>query len=294
MKNVKIAAAPISWGVCEVPDWGHQMSPERVLSEMQELGFDATEFGPEGFLPDEPAARAETLERHSMQAVGGFYPAVIHDPDHDPLPGIERELEAYTAAGADTLVLAAATGVDGYDAERPELDDAGWEIVYRNIDRILAAAKARGVTVSLHSHVGTMIETQAEVDRILNGTDVDFCFDTGHMFIGGVDPVEFVQKHTGRISHAHLKDVALDRARSVQSGEQAYYDAVVDGMYQPLGQGDIDIDSVVGTLIRAGFDGWFTLEQDTVVADEPAPGAGPIEQARTSLSYLKKIVEENR
>ena len=139
-----------------------------------------------------------------------------------------------------------------------------------------------------------MVETQAEVDRVLTGTDVDFCFDTGHMFIGGVDPVEFVQKHTGRISHAHLKDVALDRARSVQSGEQAYYDAVVDGMYQPLGDGDIDIDAVVGTLIRAGFDGWFTLEQDTVVAEEPAPGAGPIEQARASLSYLKKIIEENR
>ncbi|MCF2570696.1 sugar phosphate isomerase/epimerase family protein [Brevibacterium sp. UCMA 11754] len=294
MSNVKIAAAPISWGVCEVPDWGYQLSPERVLSEMQELGFDATEFGPEGFLPDDAAGRAETLRQHSMQAVGGFYPAIIHDPDHDPLPGIERELEAYTAAGADTLVLAAATGIDGYDAKRPELDEAGWDTVYGNIDRILTAAKAHGVTVSLHSHVGTMIETQDDVDHILNCTDVDFCFDTGHMFIGGVDPVEFVQKHTGRISHAHLKDVSLDRARRVQAGEQTYYDAVVDGMYQPLGQGDIDIESIVGTLIRAGFDGWFTLEQDTVVADEPAPGSGPIEQARASLTYLKTIVEENR
>lgn len=292
--TVKIAAAPISWGVCEVPDWGFQLSPERVLTEMQELGFAATEFGPEGFLPDDAVGRAETLERHSMQAVGGFYPAIIHDPEHDPLPELERELEAYVAAGADTLVLAAATGVDGYDAKRPELDDAGWRTVYRNIDRILEAAKAQGVTVSLHSHVGTMIETQDDVDHILNGTDVDFCFDTGHMFIGGVDPVEFVQKHTGRISHAHLKDVALDRARRVQAGEQTYYDAVVDGMYQPLGQGDIDIDLIVGTLIRAGFDGWFTLEQDTVVADEPARGSGPIDQARASLSYLKQIIEENR
>lgn len=294
MSTVRIAAAPISWGVCEVPGWGYQLSPERVLAEMQELGFDATEFGPEGFLPADAAGRAETLQNHSMQAVGGFYPAVIHDPDHDPLPGIERELEAYTAAGADTLVLAAATGVDGYDAKRPELDDAGWQTVYRNIDRILAAAKARGVTVSLHSHVGTMIETQDDVDHILNGTNVDFCFDTGHMFIGGVDPVEFVQKHTGRISHAHLKDVSLDRARAVQAGELTYFDAVVDGMYQPLGQGDIDIDSIVGTLLRSGFDGWFTLEQDTVVADEPAPGTGPIEQARASLDYLKQIVKENR
>lgn len=294
MSNIKIAAAPISWGVCEVPDWGYQMSPDRVLTEMQELGFEATEFGPEGFLPDDAAGRAETLKKHALQAVGGFYPAIIHDPDHDPLPGIVRELEAYTAAGADTLVLAAATGIDGYDAKRPELDEAGWGTVYRNIDRILEAARDQGVTVSLHSHVGTMIETQDDVDHILTGTNVDFCFDTGHMFIGGVDPVEFVQKHSGRISHAHLKDVSLDHARSVQTGEQTYYDAVVDGMYQPLGQGDIDIASIVGTLIRAGFDGWFTLEQDTVVANEPTPGSGPIEQARASLSYLKTIIEENR
>lgn len=294
MSNVKIAAAPISWGVCEVPDWGYQMTPERVLTEMQELGFAATEFGPEGFLPDDAAGRAETLQRYTMQAVGGFYPAVIHDREHDPLPEIERELEAYTAAGADTLVLAAATGVDGYDAKRPVLDDVGWQTVYRNIDRILEAAKAKGVTVSLHSHVGTMVETQDDVDHILNGTNVDFCFDTGHMFIGGIDPVEFVRAHTKRISHAHLKDVSLDRARRVQSGEQSYYDAVVDGMYQPLGQGDIDIAEIVGTLIRAGFDGWFTLEQDTVVQAEPAPGRGPIEQARDSLTYLKQIVKENQ
>lgn len=294
MSNVKIAAAPISWGVCEVPDWGYQLSPERVLTEMQELGFDATEFGPEGFLPDDAAGRAETLRRHSMQAVGGFYPAILHDPDHDPLPGIERELEAYAAAGADTLVLAAATGIDGYDAKRPELDEAGWGTVYDNIDRILAAAAAQGVTVSLHSHVGTMVETQDDVDHILNGTNVDFCFDTGHMFIGGVDPVEFVSKHADRISHAHLKDVSLDRARRVQAGEQSYYDAVVDGMYQPLGQGDIDIETIVGSLITTGFDGWFTLEQDTVIADEPASGAGPIDQARQSLIFLRQIVEANR
>lgn len=294
MSNVKIAAAPISWGVCEVPDWGFQLSPERVLTEMQELGFDATEFGPEGFLPNDAAGRAETLSRHSMQAVGGFYPAILHDPDHDPLPGIERELEAYAAAGADTLVLAAATGIGGYDAKRPELDEAGWETVYGNIDRILAAAAAQGVTVSLHSHVGTMVETQDDVDHILNGTNVDFCFDTGHMFIGGVDPVEFVSKHADRISHAHLKDVSLDRARRVQAGEQSYYDAVVDGMYQPLGQGDIDIETIVGSLITTGFDGWFTLEQDTVIADEPASGAGPIDQARQSLTFLRQIVEANR
>ena len=106
-KNTKIAAAPISWGVCEVPGWGHQMSPTRVLKEMAELGFSATEFGPEGFLPMEPALKASILKEHGMTAVGGFVPVILHKADHDPIPGVQKELEGYAAAGAKTLVLAA-------------------------------------------------------------------------------------------------------------------------------------------------------------------------------------------
>ena len=88
-KNTKIAAAPISWGVCEVPGWGHQMSPTRVLKEMAELGFSATEFGPEGFLPMEPALKASILKDHGMIAVGGFVPVILHKADHDPIPVFE-------------------------------------------------------------------------------------------------------------------------------------------------------------------------------------------------------------
>ncbi|QPR39747.1 TIM barrel protein [Brevibacterium casei] len=294
MTDVKIAAAPISWGVCEVPGWGYQLEPERVLTEMQELGFDATEFGPEGFLPDDPEARAEVLREHAMRSVGGFVPAVIHDPQVDPLPQIEAELRSFVTAGADTLVLAAATGVDGYDHIRPTLDEAGWETLCGNIDRIVSRAAADGIRVALHPHVGTMVETQDDVDHVLNGSSVDICFDTGHMFIGGIDPLAFVSDHPERISHVHLKDVALSHARRVRAGEVTYYEAVVDGMYRPLGQGDIDIRAIVTTLIGAGFDGWFTLEQDTVVAVAPKVGDGPMRQARESLDYLNSIVREDR
>lgn len=290
MTNIRLAAAPISWGVCEVPGWGHQLTPDRVLAEMQQLGFDATEFGPEGFLPDDPTAKAGLLARHSLTAVGGFVPAVLHDPDRDPLPAIERELEAYRAAGAGTLILAAATGIDGYDAERPRLDEAGWNTVLATIDRIIAAAAAVDVTVALHPHVGTMVETGDDVDRVLAGSGVGICFDTGHMFIGGIDPVAFARDHADRVSHAHLKDVSLDLATKVRAGEQGYYDAVVDGMYRPLGQGDIDIAAIVTSLLDAGFDGWFTLEQDNVITADPGPGTGPVDEAGVSLTYLKDLV----
>jgi len=91
---MKIAGAPISWGVCEVPGWGFQMNPDRVLSEMVELGLTATEFGPQGWLPVEPEARAAAVKAHGLTPVGAFFLAVMHDPDHDPIPAVKAELEA--------------------------------------------------------------------------------------------------------------------------------------------------------------------------------------------------------
>lgn len=288
MSQIKIAAAPISWGVCEVPGWGHQMSPDRVLAEISELGFAATEFGPEGFLPDDPAAKAAVLAEHDLRAVGGFVPAILHDPQVDPLPQIRRELAGYTAAGAGTLLLAAASGVDGYDS-RPVLDDAGWATLFGNLQRVIDAAAEVGVRVALHPHVGTMVETTDDVQRVLDGSDVGFCFDTGHLYIGGTDPVAFAAEHADRIVHAHLKDVSLPHAERVRTGASTYYDEVVAGMYRPLGQGDIDIAAIVTSLIEAGFDGWFTLEQDNVVAAEPERGEGPVAEARASLAFLSSV-----
>jgi inosose dehydratase len=288
MSQIKIAAAPISWGVCEVPGWGHQMSPERVLKEMGELGFAATEFGPEGFLPEDPQAKAALLKEHGMSAVGGFVPVLLHDPDHDPLPEIQRELASYEAAGAGTIVLSAVSGQDGYDA-RPELDQAGWATLLGNLERARDAAAAVGVTAVLHPHAGTMVETTADVDRVLEGSEIGFCFDTGHLFIGGTDPVAFAAEHADRILHAHMKDVSLEHAQRVRQGQSTYYDEVVAGMYKPLGQGDINIASIVNSLLDAGYTGWFTLEQDNVVSQEPAPGEGPAADAAASLAYLRSV-----
>src|SRR5690606_6053072 len=99
----------ISWGVCEVPGWGHQMGPSRVLTEMRALGLAATEFGPQGWLPAAPEERASVLRAHGLAAVGAFVPVLLHDPDHDPVPEVENELRSFTAAGGDVLVLAAAS-----------------------------------------------------------------------------------------------------------------------------------------------------------------------------------------
>ncbi|WP_138316655.1 sugar phosphate isomerase/epimerase family protein [Rhodoluna limnophila] len=289
---VKIAGAPISWGVCEVPNWGHQMGPERVLREMAELGLGATEFGPLGFLPVEPADRAAVLAAHGMEAVGGFFPIVMHQADFDPLPAVLKELESYAASGAKTLVLSAETGLVGYDTKRPDLDAAGWDVFFKNLDRIQQAAAAQGVKAVLHPHVGTMVETKADVMAVLEGSNIDFCLDTGHMIIGGTDPVEFAAKYANRVAHSHLKDVNLAVADRVQSGEITYYQGILEGMYVPLGTGDVDVRSIVRNLISSGFDGWFVLEQDNVITAEPGEGAGPFAEAKQSVEFIRAVAKE--
>jgi inosose dehydratase len=287
----RVAGAPISWGVCEVPGWGHQLDPGTVLRQMRELGLAATEFGPDGFLPDDPQAKAATLAGYGLKAVGQFVPVVLHDPGHDPLPEVERAMEGLVAAGASTVVLAAATGQEGYD-DRPALDEPGWATLLGNLDRITDAAAARGLVATLHPHVGTMIESGEETARVLEGSRVGLCLDTGHLLIGGGDPVAVARRHPGRIAHVHLKDVRLDWARRVQAGEETYTGAVAGGMYVPLGKGDVDIAAIVSALEGHGYTGWYVLEQDTILTGPPAPGAegpDPVADVRASVEHLLAV-----
>lgn len=281
----RIAAAPISWGVCEVPGWGHQMAAERVLVEMRELGVGATEFGPPGFLPEDPQEKAGTLARHGLAAVGGFLPVLLHDPDHDPLAALDEFVDACLAAGASVVVLAAFTGVEGYDA-RPTLDEDGWRTLLANLDRLEARARERGVVATLHPHVGTMVEREDEVERVLAGSGVGLCLDTGHLLVGGTDPVELARRHPARITHVHLKDVDAALAAKVQAGDVAYGDAIWQGLFRPLGEGDVDVVTLVQALEAAGYTGWYVLEQDIKLESDP-DDEGPVAGVRTSLAHLR-------
>lgn len=292
-RPAKIAGAPISWGVSEVPGWGVQLSPARVLAEMHELGLAATEFGPQGFLPDLPTEKAQLLATFGLTAVGSFVPVLLHRQDATLLPTIARVLDEYEAAGCEVLVLAAVTGDDGYDAQRPELTAEEWDHLFHNLDVIRDLAAGRGVTAVLHPHVGTVVETRDDVERVLAGSSIPFCFDTGHLMIGGTDPVEFARLHADRIAHAHLKDVSRAGIERVARGELSYYDAVAaESLYQPLGQGDADIRAIVLSMEASGYSGWYVLEQDKVLASEPSVGEGPIADARSSVAFLRGILDE--
>lgn len=285
----RVAGAPISWGVCEVPGWGHQLPAERVLAEMERLGLTATEFGPDGFLPGDPAVRVTFLETYELTAVGGFLPVLLHDPATDPMGDVDAFIDDCLATGAGVVVLAAASGVDGYD-ERPVLDDVQWKTLLTNLDRIADRAAEREVLAVLHPHMGTIVETAEDVQRVADGSHIGFCIDTGHLVAAGADPVAITLANLDRVRHVHLKDVDQDVAVRLHAGEIGFSEAVSEGLFCVLGTGSVDLTAMLQALRGAGYDGWYVLEQDVMFKDGEPPGEGPVADVRASLDFVKAVL----
>lgn len=291
-KEARVACAPISWGVIEIPDWGYQMDSDEVLREAAELGFTAVEAGPEGFLPQDPDEVSKTLARYGLSLVGGFVPAVLHEPGvrQEGLDLVERRAKFFSAAGADVLVLAAATGSESYE-EIVELNDAAWKELFENLSRVEEIASRYGLTVALHSHYGTVIESDDHLWRFLHGCNTGLCLDTGHLVIGGSDPVEVTEQAADRVRHVHIKDVDRKLAEQMAERELGFKEAASREAFRPLGDGDVDVGRVINLLEQADYQGWYVLEQDTVVETKPQQGEGPIADVRKSLAYLNERLE---
>jgi inosose dehydratase len=291
MSNLdRIAAAPISWGVCEVPGWGLQLDPDRVLAEMRTLGIAATEAGPDGYLGTDVAAARALLDRHGLKLVGGFLPVVLHDPARlDASLAKVREKAAYFAAlGAGFLNSAAV--VDDDWSPWIELDDAQWDHLLRALTLVDEAAAEHGVQNVLHPHWRTLVERDEDVRRVLDGSDVRICLDTGHLVLGGSNPLEIAASYPERIGHVHLKDVREVVAARLRSGELELLEAVQRALFQPLGVGDVAIGEVVVELERSGYAGWYVLEQDSaLLGSAPPSGQGPIDDVRRSLDFLREV-----
>lgn len=283
----RIAAAPITWGVCEVPGWGRVLPPATVLAEMAELGITATELGPPGYLPTTALDLSATLAEYRLRLIGGFHATPLHHGE-STVDEAAAVADLLAQAGGDVLVLAAATGLDGYD-ERPPLSDGEWATLVTSAARIAERAAAVGLRTVLHPHVGTHVETRAEVERFVHDSDLPLCVDTGHLLIGGTDPVDLVRRHPHRVGHVHLKDVRADLADQVRQGGISYTEAVARGIYVPLGAGDVDLDTLLALLRDNDYDGWYVLEQDTALGADPAEDGKPREHTRQSLDYLGKL-----
>ncbi|MBI4941748.1 MAG: TIM barrel protein [Actinobacteria bacterium] len=287
----RVASAPISWGVCEVPGWGAMLPAERVLGEMSGLGLRGTELGAPGFLPSSAAGIRALLDRYGMSLLGAFTPVVPHDPALvEASMANAREVAGLLRDAGATMFISAPVMDPDWSVPRP-LDADERRRMLGTLARLDDLCAEFGLTQVLHPHVQTLVETADDVAAVLDGCDVRWCLDTGHLAIGGVDPVAFARDAVDRVGHVHLKDVRMALAPAVLRRETSIMAATQAGLFTPLGQGDVDIAGVVETLEAAGYRGRYVIEQDTALTTgAPAAGEGPVTQVRASLDYLRDVV----
>jgi inosose dehydratase len=263
----------------------------RVLREMSDLGFTATELGAPGFLPQDPTDVKALLGEFGMTLSGGFSPIEAHLVSRRETTLRDARATAQLLAQSGATLFISAIIMDADWSVPRELTASEHRNMIETLALVDEICAEYGLVQVLHPHVQTLVETADDVNRILDNCDVNWCLDTGHLAIGGIDPVQFAKDAVERVGHVHLKDVRLDMVPAVLDRDVSLLQATQDGLFTQLGQGDVDIAGVIQALETANYRGAYVIEQDTAIAGPiPADGEGPGEEVRSSLSYLQNVV----
>ena len=286
----RIATAPISWGVCEMPGWGYQLPVEAVLLEMHDAGFTHTELGSLGYLPTESTELRAVLKRHNLSLLGGFVPLVLHDPAQiQKTRSAAAEAAGLIAGGGGRFFVSCAVSHPG-DWRQTPLAEHEWPIVANTLAEVDRIAADHGLVQGLHPHFGALIETAAEAERILEISDTALVLDTAHMLLGGADVADAAKRYLDRIALVHIKDVDLGIAAQVTAGELSLMQGVQRGLFPPLGQGGLPIAEIVDLLEESGRDLWYVLEQDAAIAEgDPSAIARLRFDACQSIDFLRSL-----
>ena len=287
----RVATAPISWGVCEVPGWGYQLPVDRVLAEMAAAGFTHTELGSLGYLPTEAERLSTTLDSHGLRLLGGFVPLALHDPGRaaETRAAANRWADLIGRAGGQFFVTCAVSRPDHW--RQGPLTDPEWASLCHFLGEIDALAGAHGLVQVFHSHFGSLVETDAELVRVLEGSDVLLVLDTAHITIGGTDVVKLLDRYAHRVGLVHLKDLDPALGARLTAGELSLMEAVQHGLFPPLGRGGVAITEIVARLEESGRDLWYVLEQDAAIAEGDLSAVAWLRRnADLSLDFLRGLV----
>ena len=268
----RIAAAPITWGVCEIPDWGEVPGVDEVLDQIAALGFTGTELGPDGFLPSDADELKRVLGARGLSLVGAYCPLDYREAGTVAAShAFGIDLARRLAANGCQVLVAADAGdarrgaVAGRVGPHDGLTADQWARLAEGLADLARACAPLGVRIAFHPHAGTYVETEAEIDEVMARTPpelVGLCLDTGHVAYGGGDPVAVARRHGARIRHLHIKDVDGAILAAVRTGGLSYPEAVGRGAFVPVGEGIVDFAALASVLREAGYGGWYVLEQD--------------------------------
>jgi inosose dehydratase len=272
--NVRLGINPLGWTIDDLPSVGAETPLETCLAEARGAGFEGVELGCK--FPRSVPELTAALAPHGLALVSGWHSLRLLERDAAAeFEAMRAHRELLGAMGCDVVVVAETTGcVHGERrtrlSQRPVLAPEEWPRLAARLVELARRLRETGLALAYHHHMGTVIQTEEEVDRLMDacGDDVGLLLDTGHLTLAGGDPVRTAARHATRIVHVHCKDVrrvVLDR---ILNRDASFLDAVLDGVFTVPGDGCVDYPATLAPLARAGYEGWLVVEaeQDPSVA----------------------------
>ena len=291
--EIRLGVAPIAWSNDDLPQLGGDTRLETCLSESRAAGFSGTEAG--GKFPMDPAVLGPILEAHDLKLVSGWFSGrLLSGSVEDEKRRLEAQIHTFTELGAPVMVYAETTGsVHGQQrtpvSKRPRLPAADFKDYGRKLTTLAEHMAERGVPMAYHHHMGTVIESEPEIDRLMaaTGPAVGLLLDTGHLLYAGGDVDAVTRRHAKRINHVHCKDVRAAVLAEARARDMSFLDAVLAGVFTVPGDGCIDYRGVARVLAEARYSGWVVVE-----AEQDPAKAPPFEYAKMGHAHLSAVFGE--
>lgn len=291
--SVRLGIAPIAWSNDDLPQLGGDTPLETCLRESRAAGFSGTETG--GKFPMDAGKLGPILKSHGLKLVSGWFSGHLLDGSVEKeKERMRQQLETFKALDAPLLVYAETTGsVQGQQqtpvSRRPRVPASEFRDYGRKLTALAEDMADRGVPMAYHHHMGTIVETEAEVDLLMNhtGSAVGLLVDTGHITYAGGDPLNMTRRHARRVNHVHCKDIRPAVLAEARAKDWSFLDAVLAGVFTVPGDGGVDFRSFARLLADIGYSGWTVVE-----AEQDPVKAPPFQYAKMGHEHLSRVLTD--
>jgi inosose dehydratase len=293
--SIRFGVSPIAWINDDLPALGGNTPLESVLDEARDVGFAGIELG--GKFPRDPKALQPLLNRYRLALVGGWYSAnLLTRSAAAEIQALQSHLALLKAMHCSVFILAETSNAIHCDQDSPisatpRLADPSWDEFGRKLSDVADYLAQTGLRMAYHHHLGTVVESQRDLDRFLNSTDpsVGLTVDTGHAALGGIDTLALIRDHPLRVAHVHCKDIRSRVFSRVKSEGGSFLSGVISGMFTVPGDGDLEFAGVMQALAKIGYAGWIIVEaeQDPAVANPRVYAALGLKTLRREASAAK-------
>jgi inosose dehydratase len=273
--SIRFGVSPIAWINDDLPALGGDTPLESVLADIRDVGFLGVELG--GKFPRDPQVLEALLRKHQLALVGGWYSAnLLNQSAEAEIQALQAHLALLKAMNCTVFIIAETSNAIHGKQDRPlsatpRLADSDWDTFGRKLTDVAEHVGQAGMRMAYHHHLGTVVESQRDLDRFLESTgpSVGLTLDTGHAALGGVDTLALIRMHSHRIAHVHCKDIRTTVFNQVQSEGGSFLSGVLSGMFTVPGDGDLKFAGVMQALARVGYSGWVIVEaeQDPALAN---------------------------